>query len=183
MAVWPVCGVDLARIRYRVWQFWRVLWGKPDSHGLETARGHLSLQLFQLFKKMSHAEQAHALRVLSAVRDRGYNDPALLTAALLHDVGKSRYSLFPWERAWIVLVNAFFPQKAEEWGQGSPAGRRKTFVVAAQHAEWGAEMAAAHGASELAVKLIREHQTASPTGFYAEEAVLLAVLKQADNES
>jgi putative nucleotidyltransferase with HDIG domain len=166
-----------------VWQFWRVLWGKPDEHGLEIARQHLSPRLYQLFQQMSPAEQAHALRVLSAVRDRGYDDPALLIAALLHDVGKSRYPLHPWERAWIVLVDAFLPEKVDEWGQGSPSGWRKTFVVAAQHAEWGAEMAAVHGAAELAVKLIKEHQTASPTGFSAEEAVLLAVLKQADNEN
>jgi putative nucleotidyltransferase with HDIG domain len=166
-----------------VWQFWRVLFGKPDEYGLETVQQHLAPQLFQLFQKMSPAEQAHGLRVLSAVRERGFHDPALLVAALLHDVGKSRYSLFPWERAWIVLANAFFPQKAEEWGQGSPTGWRKAFVVAAQHAEWGAEMAAVHGASELAEKLIREHQTASPSGFSEEGAVLLAVLKQADNES
>jgi putative nucleotidyltransferase with HDIG domain len=150
---------------------------------METARQYLSPQLFQLFLKMSPAEQAHALRVLSVVRDRGFDDPALLAAALLHDVGKSRYSLFPWERAWIVLANVFFPEKTEAWGQGSPTGWRKAFVVAAQHAEWGAAMAAAHGASELAEKLIREHQTASPTGFSEEEAVLLTVLKQADNES
>jgi putative nucleotidyltransferase with HDIG domain len=173
----------LARIRYRVWQFWRVVWGKPDEHGLTTASEHLSPKLFNLFQQMSPAEQAHALRVLSGVRERGYEDSALLTAALLHDVGKSRCPLYPWERAWIVLANPFFAEKSEEWGHGNPSGWKRAFVVAAQHAGWGAEMAAANGASEVAVKLIREHQTASPMGFSEEEADLLAVLKQADNEN
>lgn len=83
----------------------------------------------------------------------------------------------------VVLANAFFPEKAYHWGQGSPSGWRKAFVVAARHAQWGAEMAAAEGASELTVKLIREHQTASPTGFSVEEAALLAILKRVDNEN
>lgn len=181
MVVWTDRGIGLARIRYRVWQFWRVLWERPEGSGLETARQHLSPQLFQLFEKMHPAEQAHALRVFFAIREQGYVDPDLMVAALLHDLGKSRLFLFPWERALIVLANAFLPEKAREWGRGSPSGWRKAFVVAAQHAAWGAQMAAAQGASELSIKLIREHQTASPAGFSAEEAVFWTVLKQADN--
>lgn len=173
----------MARIHYRVWQFWRVLWGRPDEGGLKTARQLLSPQLFHLFEQMPPAEQAHALRVVLAIKESGFNHPALLTAALLHDVGKQRFPLYPWERVMVVLAKAFFPEKAHQWGQGNPSGWRKAFVVASRHAEWGAEMAAEKGASELTVKLIREHQTASPTGFSEEEAALLTRLMKADNEN
>ena len=173
----------MARIGYRVWQFWRTLWGRPKAADLALVQKHLSAQLYSLFVQMSPAEQAHALRVFSAVLARGFNHPALLEAALLHDVGKSYYSLLPWERAWVVLGNAFLPEKMEAWGRGEPRGWRKVFVVAAQHAGWGALMVAEAGGGELTVRLVREHQTASPTGFTGEEAVLLDALQQADNQN
>jgi putative nucleotidyltransferase with HDIG domain len=173
----------LARIGYRAWQFWRTIWGRPKAADLSLARRQLSAQLYALFEQMPPAEQAHALRVFTAVKAAGFEDQALLEAALLHDVGKSRCRLFPWERAWVVLGNVFFPQKMAEWGQGEPLGWRKAFVVAVQHAEWGAQMLEDAGAGELTVRLVREHQTASPAGFSVEEAALLAALKQADNEN
>jgi putative nucleotidyltransferase with HDIG domain len=132
---------------------------------------------------MSPAEQAHALRVFAALKMRGLDHPSLLEAALLHDVGKSLHPLYPWERAWVVLGNAFFPHRVEAWGQGEPKGWRKAFAVGAQHAEWGAQMLTRAGADDLTVRLVRQHQTASPAGFSAEEAALLDALIKADNQS
>jgi putative nucleotidyltransferase with HDIG domain len=173
----------MPRIGYRVWQFWRTLWDRPSISDLAAARKLLSPELFNLFQQMQLAEQAHALRVFSLVKAGGHHEQALLEAALLHDIGKSRFRLSAWERSWIVLGNALFPDRIKAWGNGQPVGWRRSFVVSERHPEWGAEMAAAAGAGELTVKLVREHQTASPDGFSTEEADLLAVLQQADNQS
>jgi len=88
----------------------------------------------------------------------GEEQPDLLAAALLHDVGKSDHPLHIWERVVIVLGKAFFPGQVRRWGQGEPTGWRRPFVVAEQHPAWGADMAAEAGASPTTATLIRHHQ-------------------------
>jgi hypothetical protein len=132
---------------------------------------------------MNGGEQTHALRVYRAVKMSGIDSAPLLTAALLHDVGKTRVPLSPWQRAIVVAAKVLTPQKISDWGQGEPIGWRKPFVVAAHHAEWGAQMAIEGGAEELTARLIREHQTASPNGLTSEEAELLSILQQADDRN
>jgi hypothetical protein len=81
------------------------------------------------------------------------------------------------------LGHAFFPGLAQRWGSkpevyspaphpSSPISQatpsifplsllpdlRHPFIVSENHAQWGAEMASAAGASPLAVALIRRHQ-------------------------
>ncbi len=87
--------------------------------------------------------------------EQGENQPDLLVAALLHDIGKLRYRLNPLERAMVVLVKAINPEQAHRWGSLPPdgwdrlPGWRKAFIVAEQHAGWGAEMARQAGVSPL----------------------------------
>lgn len=159
------------------------MFARPAEVDLDAAEKLLSPNLFSLFLQLSPSEQAHALKVLANVQVRGFAEIALLEAALLHDIGKVRYPLRLWERVWIVLGKAFLPSSVESWGQSAPIGWRRPFVVAAHHAEWGAQITAEAGAGELTVKLVRAHQTASPPGFSEEEAVLLSVLQQADSET
>ena len=95
--------------------------------------------------------------------EQGENQPDLLVAALLHDVGKLRYRLNPLERSLVVLVKAVLPEQARLWGElpldgwDRTPGWRKAFVVAQQHAGWGAEMAREAGVSRLTESLIRKH--------------------------
>jgi hypothetical protein len=173
----------MPRFRYRVWQFWQTLWARLTPVEISEVEKALSPSLFSLFLNMPLDEQAHALRVFQATKKSGITSPSLLSAALLHDVGKDRVPLLPWQRAMVVIGKALHPSKITEWGQGEPAGWRKPFVVAAHHPEWGAQMAAQAGADELTVRLIREHHTATPDGFSSGEAVLLALLQQADDQN
>lgn len=115
--------------------------------------------LFDLFSQMLPFEQAHAIRVYDGLIALGYDDPGLLEAGLLHDVGKARHPIRPWERALAVVVKKLMPAKFEQWGQREPSGLRVGIVVAARHAEWGAQMAAEAGAHERLVRLIRHHDT------------------------
>lgn len=175
------------RWRYRVRQFVRTLRARPDPAGLEFARQTLTPAQLALFRQMQACEQAHALHVLRRVIARsqaqGLQPPVeLLVAALLHDVGKTRYPLRWWERVLIVLGNALLPGQARRWGNCSPRGWARPFVVAARHPVWGAELAAERDTAPRAVALIRRHQE-PPGRRPGEEERWLSILQAADDES
>ncbi|MCU0487745.1 MAG: HD domain-containing protein [Anaerolineales bacterium] len=143
---------------YRARQFWNALQARPDLQGMEEVRQFLPAPLMTLFLRMQPGEQAHSLQIFQALREQGTSHPDLLTAALLHDVGKIRYPLQPWERALIVICKKIFPQQVTSWGSGDPSGWRRPFVVAEQHPAWGAALAAEAGAPTQVIKLIARHQ-------------------------
>ena len=175
--------MNLSRIPYRLGQFWFALTAAPAPQDLEQARTILSPSELQLFTQMQPSEQAHALRVLNRLRQQDEIEPRLLKAALLHDVGKIRYRLNPWQRGLIVLLKKFAPGAARRWGESEPAGWRVAFAVAAQHPAWGASLVESAGSDPLTVSLVRRHQEhpAKSTGNL--EECLLRVLQTADEES
>ena len=140
----------------------------------------LSPELMQLFLRQHPSEQAHSLKIFTNLSEQGEVSPDLLSAALIHDVGKSRYPLRIWERVLVVLIQALAPGKAEQWGRAEPHGWKRPFVVAQQHAAWGAEMAQACGASPITVELIRRHQEAPCSNSMRPENELLCRLQSLD---
>jgi len=173
------------RALYRLRQFWLELWARPSEVQLEQARSVLTAPEMALFLRMQPGEQAHSLNILFEMQQHGHAHPGLLAAALLHDVGKVRYPLHIWERVLIVLAAAWLPRQARAWGDyhGQAPGWRKPFVVARQHAAWGAELAAQAGSPALTVALIRRHQDHFAAAGRPEEDHLLACLQAFDNES
>lgn len=165
----------LYRLRQGLW----ALAGGPAADDLEQAQGLLAPRLLTLFRRLTPAEQSHALRVLHRLQRDGFRQPELLTAALLHDVGKSLYPLNLWARAAIVLGHALAPGWAARAGEGEPRSWKRAFVVARQHPTWGAALAAEAGADPGMCALIRHHQggadSTAPQG--------LAELRNADRES
>jgi len=171
----------LRRAAYRIRQFWSALRARPRVEEMHIARQALAEPLFRLFQKMQPTEQAHSLVVYQKLVAQGENDPDLLAAALLHDMGKIRAPLNVWERAWIVILRASFPKQVPAWGCGQPTGWRKALVVAEQHPAWGAELAHAAGANERVTRLIRDHQ--APLDAFSPLAEQLQKLKAVDDES
>jgi hypothetical protein len=176
------------RLLYRFQQFRLALTARPDPTAAQAARAALSAEQMRLFAGMQPSEQAHALGVLRRLQSQGETHPDLLVAALLHDAGKQRCPLRPWERALVVLVKALSPSLARRWGappasQPACAGWRRSFVVAEQHAEWGAEMALQAGSSPLSAALIRRHQQPAPAQSDQLEDRLLRRLQLADDMS
>jgi hypothetical protein len=167
----------LARLAYRSRQFWNALLGPPRRVESEALLPHLTPAQITLFRRMQPSEQAHAVQTLERLKAAGQTDPDLLTAALLHDVGKILYPLSLFERVIIVLGKHFSRRSARRWGQGKPAGFRRPFVVAAQHPGWGADLAEQAGASRRTVDLIRRHQEQPSI-----DDPLLAALQSADDE-
>lgn len=149
---------------YRARQFWQALTAVPAAEDLDRARQALSPQLMALFLNQTASEQVHSLNVFLQLSDQGERSADLLSAALLHDVGKSCYPLRIWERVMVVIGKALAPRQTECWSREEPRGWKRPFVVARRHAAWGAELAAASGASPLTVELIRRHHDPAAEG-------------------
>ena len=114
---------------------------------------------FPLYQRMSKADRAHSLRLLAWLRGHGYDDPDLLTAALLHDCGKAAARLHVWQRTLKVLLRRLAPTWWQRLSRpASPGSWRYPFYILVIHPEVGAEWAAATGCSETVVWLIRCHE-------------------------
>ncbi len=174
----------ISRLKYRIWQFWQSMGGSLDLNEWLQIEGILSQPELDLFKQLPVPDQNHSLRVLENLTLIGETEPALLKAALLHDLGKIKYPLQLWERVFAVLVRGFFPRLHQKWGEGDPAGIGRALVIIRQHAEWGADLAAEAGSGQIIVWLIRNHekQPSKVTGS-AQDLLLLDKLQTADNQS
>jgi predicted hydrolase (HD superfamily) len=141
----------------------------------------LSPAQLAIFRRMRKSEQQHSLNVLRTLHRDGYDETALNVAALLHDVGKSRFRYNLLDRTLVTLVRAFAPHLALEWGSGSPRGWRRPFAVMVQHPAWSAELAAQAGTDPVALELIARHQVKlkQPPRNHTEE--LLTALQSADD--
>lgn len=176
-----------SRVFYRIRQFGEALLVKPSDEDLALARRYLTPAQMSLFCRMQLRDQVHSIAVLRKLMN---DNPGLLdgqerhlyAAALLHDVGKSRYPLKLWERVVIVLARTLLPRQSQLWGSAPPKGWRRPFVVAEKHAEWGAQMAEMAGASPLTVYLIRYHQDVFDSEPISTENYLLRRLQAADHE-
>jgi putative nucleotidyltransferase with HDIG domain len=162
---------------------------KPDDSELEQVQAILSPEQMVLFMQMQPGEKNHALTMYHRLLEQGEDNPDLIVAALLHDVGKTHYPMNPMERTMVVLARVTIPAQAHKWGNPPTnaweklPGWRKPFVVAEQHAAWGAELAHETGVSSLTETLIRKHHHPNTQVFGDEENILLYKLWVVDNDS
>jgi hypothetical protein len=172
-----------SRVSYRIQQFKLAIF--PPSQDVETeqVRAYLTPTQLALFRRLQKSEQWHAFTILQNLLENGQKNADLLTAALLHDIGKIHYPLGVWERVVIVLVKRVAPRQVPRWGQDAPQGLSKPFVVACHHAEWGADLAVRAGASKLTSDLIRRHEEPVDETSSSRTDRILRLLQQADNSS
>lgn len=164
---------------HRVWQFLHALTARPLTRGEQRDVAEvLSPVQLALFRQMSTSDQRHSLKVVRTLTAMGMTTRDLLVAALLHDIGKSRYHLHLWERVMVVVIRAFGPTTASRWGKEHANGWRRPFVIYQQHSQWGADMAVAAGCSALTVELIQKHHD---QGEAPADSGLLCALQLADS--
>jgi putative nucleotidyltransferase with HDIG domain len=172
-------GLEPVSAVYRVQQFFRAAgaWLRPSAGSAAQVGCYLTPQAVDLFRAMPRYDRRHALNVLHTLRERGYSDPELLAAALLHDVGKTAHpagGLRLWHRVAVVLLDAFWPGLLERLGEEQHEGWRRPFYVQLHHAAIGAELAQQIGCSPGTVDLIRRHESPSRQAVDARLAALQA---------
>ncbi len=196
---------------YRVYQFFAALkaslpiWAGGVKGGLTPADKALVASILpmpsqqQLFSRMPPNDQRHALAVARTLQQAGHTQPALLQAALLHDVGKSMGQPII-HRVVIVLLEAFWPgalrwlsngerkqasgNKETEPKRGLVDGvswGRRPFVIHAHHPLIGAEWAKEAACEPLTVELIARHETALAIEPINMKEKLLVALQWADD--
>lgn len=172
-----------AATAYRVWQFVNALAarGLTPSDRTFVARC-LAPSQQALFERMAPADQQHAVAVARLLLEQGLTEPALLQAALLHDVGKANSGLNLAYRTTIVLLRTLWPA-ALDWLSARDAGWRRPFYRHRHHPERGARLAEAAGADPVAVELIRRHQDHQRRVPASRIDRLLAALQAADGLS
>jgi len=146
---------------YRVHQFIRAIFPHLDSSEITWALDHLPPEAGSLFLKQSLSEQRHAVDVAQSLMDEKNSLTLsdlqdLLTAALLHDCGKSRVHIHLWHRVFIVLMQQMPPSI---WSrlERSHTVFATPLKTASQHANWGGDLAQKAGLKPLICRMIHEH--------------------------
>jgi hypothetical protein len=168
-------------IHYRVEQFLRALNARRaiSEERVEQAAQILTLAARALFVRQAPQDQRHALDVYETLCQEGHTHEDLLTAALLHDVGKVAAQLPAWQRGIFVLAERFAPGMLDRALSSEAGSRRSSLADYAGHAAIGAHWAEKVGCSPLSVALIRRHEEQLET-CQTEEDRLLATLQAAD---
>jgi hypothetical protein len=164
-----------ARAAYRSRQFFGALRARVGEGERSEVAANLTPAEQALFFSMEVSDQRHALDAFRIVKANGRRDASLLAAALLHDVGKGRISV--WQRVVFVLLKAVSPQLLRRLASDGGRGWRGALARSLDHAERGAALAEAAGSTPETVRLIRLHRT--PAG----DDVALAMLQAADEAS
>lgn len=173
-------------MRYRVRQ---TLWAlqalnQPVDEAFVAA--YLPPNLRSLFAHMPRIEKHHSARVLRTIlEDHPHPPDDLAVAALLHDVGKSRYPLGVVGKSLAVAVRKLLPPLYARLSALDPETHpyARAFNVYQHHPAWSADLLRAAGATERAVWLAAHHQDAHDQWRDHPYYPLLRQLQRADDAS
>jgi putative nucleotidyltransferase with HDIG domain len=169
----------LDRLRLRVRQSIRAFApSQMPADVQESALKLLTPRQRESFAALSRFDQDHLLCVYRSLKNEGHADQDLLTAGLLHDIGKQQRAArvrFA-DRVARVLMARFAPDQLVALAQPPATGWRAGLVLAVHHPEFGANHARALGFNERVCELIRHHEIVDnePSG-------ALAALQRADS--
>lgn len=138
-------------------RFFGALSARVEAGSLNVLNLYLSPAEKALFLTMSIADQRHSLDLWARIHAAGNEQPDLLRAALLHDVGKGAGALPLPCRVVFALVVVAWPALADWLGRSEHSIWRRPFYVAANHPRLGAEAAERAGSNATVVRLIAEH--------------------------
>jgi hypothetical protein len=116
------------------------------------------------FRRLQLFDQAHLCRVYEVLRSWGEEDPDLLVASLLHDLGKvgERGTVRLPHRVARVLLSRTSPRTLARLARLPPARWRAGFALAVHHPVLGARRAAELGCSDRTCWLIAHHEDDPP---------------------
>lgn len=169
------------RIGYRLRQGFRQLFGHLTADDWGMVQSVLDDPILDLFRRLAPGDQVHACCVLRWLQRTGPASPALMQAALLHDIGKAGSGLTLVNRTVIVLLRAASSSLLVRWSQDSTVRWRQPYIAHARHASFGAQLADQAGCSARVVWLIRHHDLRATPDAASMDDVELAALQAADD--
>ena len=148
----------------------------------DLAAQYLPPDLMECFDDMRREEQQHSLAVLRTLLAKGSVPDDLGIAALLHDVGKSRYAFPVWQKTMVVLVRKFALRLFDRLSAGSEANWIcRPFVLSVHHPAWSVDKVLDTEISERALWLIAHHADDLTQWHNHPHRVLLEQLQAADD--
>jgi hypothetical protein len=159
---------------HRVEQFFGHLTARVAADETALARQILPPAAWGLFAGMPVADRRHALDVVHRLLSAGWDDPELLSAALLHDAAKGR-RMHLWHRVAGVLLEAFAPRLLARLASEDQRSWRHAFHLYLHHADISAAAALDAGCSLRTAALIR----GTPGEADAQQAAALRVADEA----
>lgn len=143
----------MGRIGHLIRRFFGFLRARPPTPGEQALLAELlSDAEASLYWEQQYQDQRHSLEVASRVAAMLEADPAVLRAALLHDVGKRRSRLGAVSRSLATVLGS----------AGLPMPER--FVAYRAHGALGARELAEIGCEPLVVEFARWHPGRAPDG-------------------
>ena len=176
----------ITRARYRVRQFLNAATARIRPEERAAVAALLPPAALALFDRMPRDAQRHSLNVMQSLQGMGVRDPELLTAALLHDVGKvaaddAGVRINLWLRGPLVLAEALTSRQVTRYASDNPAdGWRYALHVHLAHPAIGAAWLDAAGLSPRICWLVAHHQATDVDAPDPDAADLLAALQWAD---
>jgi len=146
---------------YRTRQFFGSFRPHLQDGERAAAAALLGDRLWPLFESMNTRDQRHSIDTFRLLKDQGCVDSDLLSAALLHDIGKGRLAgarVRLWHRVVYVLLAASAPSLLRRLTNG-----RGGLANLHHHSERGAVVAEALGVGPDAVEMIRRHHEDGPS--------------------
>lgn len=161
------------RIRHRTRQFFGGLRPHVEQDERDDAYRWLSPGQRELFETMMLRDQQHGIHVYRHIRGVvAGEDRALFAAALLHDCGKGRVTM--WQRIAHVCLGSSLSGIESRIASVDGHGWRRAMYRLRYHPDIGADLVASAGSDPETVRLIREQEQPEPDA-------RLALLQAADN--
>ena len=137
---------------YRIKQFYRGLFAKVHPQDQRFLEKYLSDKEISLFYQLRIAEQRHCLNIAYDCLKIKKNNPTLIKAALLHDIGKVGSNLTLINKALVVLSIKFrIPKKM------LPTFLTKALYYKENHPEIGGTLLRKIGTEKDVILLSRYH--------------------------
>lgn len=159
-------GGSFRGILYRTGQFVRQLNPFPSREADSVLAALLTPEQFSLVLRLAPADRRHLVAVHRGLVSEGWTDLELLTAALLHDIGKADDAgrAGSIHRVLNVILAAHRPALLDRLARERQGWLRHGLYLSVHHAELGAAIAGKAGTGDRACWLIAHHDDGSIGG-------------------
>lgn len=135
----------------RIRQFLLCIFSSLGSQDLEYIDKKLDNNIKYIFLKLSKYEKKHSILVARAVEKQFKNDPDLVKAALLHDIGKTKYHINIIQKSLLVLFDLLTKGKLKKITEN------KSINIFYNHGQMGYDILKDSGYNERILFIVKNH--------------------------